>query len=100
MALRFGSALLVLNLNVLACPDCSAELARYENVDDELFLQYYEIDPVDVLQRAFEKTLSECKDEVRVLSLLKKSPNWDADDSLSQTGRHWIFNSTDSGTSE
>ncbi|KAI5478432.1 protein phosphatase 2c [Pseudohyphozyma bogoriensis] len=43
--------------------NCSAELARYENVDDELFLQYYEIDPVDVLQRAFEKTLAECKDE-------------------------------------
>ncbi|KAK4704307.1 protein phosphatase PTC7, partial [Phenoliferia sp. Uapishka_3] len=42
---------------------CSAELGRYENVEDELFLQYYEIDPVDVLQRAFEKTLAECKDE-------------------------------------
>ncbi|GAA5941617.1 hypothetical protein JCM1841_000592 [Sporobolomyces salmonicolor] len=42
---------------------CSAELARYENIDDELFLQYYEIDPVDVLQRAFEKSLAECKDE-------------------------------------
>ncbi|GJN92244.1 hypothetical protein Rhopal_005274-T1 [Rhodotorula paludigena] len=42
---------------------CSAELARYENVDDELFLQYYEVDPVDVMQRAYEKTLTECKDE-------------------------------------
>lgn len=44
--------------------DCSAELGRYENVEDELFLQYYEVDPVEVLQRAFEKTLAECKDEV------------------------------------
>ena len=43
--------------------DCSAELARYDNVDDELFLRYYEIDPVEVLQRAFEKSLSECKAE-------------------------------------
>ncbi|TNY17357.1 phosphatase 2C-like domain-containing protein, partial [Rhodotorula diobovata] len=42
---------------------CSAELARYENVDDELFLNYYEVDPVDVMQRAYEKTLSECKEE-------------------------------------
>ncbi|KAM0755833.1 protein serine/threonine phosphatase 2C, partial [Meredithblackwellia eburnea MCA 4105] len=42
---------------------CSSELARYENVEDELFLQYYEVDPVEVLQRAFEKTLAECKEE-------------------------------------
>ncbi|GAA6059880.1 hypothetical protein JCM10212_007085 [Sporobolomyces blumeae] len=42
---------------------CSAELARYENIDDELFLQYYEIDPVEVMQLAFEKCLSESKDE-------------------------------------
>lgn len=50
------------------CPssiDCSAELARYENVDDDMFLHYYEVDPVDVMQRAYEKTLSECKEEVR-----------------------------------
>lgn len=44
--------------------DCSAELARYENIDDELFLQYYQVDPVDVMQRAFEKCLRESKDEV------------------------------------
>ncbi|BGP36502.1 hypothetical protein JCM10449v2_000403 [Rhodotorula kratochvilovae] len=42
---------------------CSSELARYENVDDDMFLQYYEVDPVDVMQRAYEKTLSECKEE-------------------------------------
>ncbi|TKA53100.1 hypothetical protein B0A53_03980 [Rhodotorula sp. CCFEE 5036] len=42
---------------------CSAELARYENVDDDMFLHYYEVDPVDVMQRAYEKTLSECKEE-------------------------------------
>ncbi|BGP12539.1 hypothetical protein JCM10213_007617 [Rhodosporidiobolus nylandii] len=42
---------------------CSYELARYENVEDELFLNYYEVDPVDVMQRAFEKTLAECKEE-------------------------------------
>ncbi|GAA5844705.1 hypothetical protein JCM11251_007354 [Rhodosporidiobolus azoricus] len=42
---------------------CSAELSRYENIEDELFLQYYEVDPVDVMQRAFEKTLAECKEE-------------------------------------
>lgn len=45
--------------------DCSAELARYENVDDEMFLHYYDVDPVEVMQRAYEKTLSECKEEVR-----------------------------------
>lgn len=45
--------------------DCSAELARYENVDDDMFLHYYDVDPVDVMQRAYEKTLSECKEEVR-----------------------------------
>lgn len=44
---------------------CSAELARYENVDDEMFLHYYDVDPVEVMQRAYEKTLSECKEEVR-----------------------------------
>ncbi|GAA6053427.1 hypothetical protein JCM3770_005161 [Rhodotorula araucariae] len=42
---------------------CSSELARYENVDDDMFLHYYEVDPVDVMQRAYEKTLSECKEE-------------------------------------
>ncbi|KAK4054942.1 hypothetical protein OIV83_000866 [Microbotryomycetes sp. JL201] len=42
---------------------CSSELARYDNVDDELFLRYYEVDPVEVLQVAFEKSLSECKEE-------------------------------------
>ncbi|GAA6031991.1 hypothetical protein JCM8097_003377 [Rhodosporidiobolus ruineniae] len=42
---------------------CSHELGRYENVEDELFLQYYDVDPVDVMQRAFEKTLHECKEE-------------------------------------
>ncbi|GAA5897408.1 hypothetical protein JCM6882_001879 [Rhodosporidiobolus microsporus] len=42
---------------------CSAELARYENIEDDLFLQYYEVDPVDVMQRGFEKTLAECKEE-------------------------------------
>jgi hypothetical protein len=34
-----------------------------------LFLQYYEIDPVDVLQRAFEKSLVECKEEVSLVVL-------------------------------
>ncbi|GAA5945056.1 hypothetical protein JCM3775_004273 [Rhodotorula graminis] len=42
---------------------CSYELARYENVDDDMFLRYYEVDPVDVMQRAYEKTLGECKEE-------------------------------------
>ncbi|GAA5949824.1 hypothetical protein JCM3765_007706 [Sporobolomyces pararoseus] len=42
---------------------CSAELARYENIDDEMFLQYYQVDPVEVMQRAFEKCLRESKDE-------------------------------------
>ncbi|GAA5867946.1 hypothetical protein JCM3774_004733 [Rhodotorula dairenensis] len=42
---------------------CSAELARYENIDDDMFLHYYEVDPVEVMQRAYEKTLSECKEE-------------------------------------
>ena len=45
--------------------DCSAELARYDNVEDELFLRYYEVDPVEVLQLAFERSLAECKEEVR-----------------------------------
>jgi protein phosphatase PTC7 len=39
-------------------------------VDDELFLRYYDVDPVDVLQRAFEKSLAECKDEVSTPSVL------------------------------
>ncbi|GAA5834989.1 hypothetical protein JCM3766R1_002063 [Sporobolomyces carnicolor] len=42
---------------------CAAELARYENIDDEMFLQYYQVDPVEVMQRAFEKCLRESKDE-------------------------------------
>lgn len=46
------------------CADCAMELARYENVEDELFLQYYEVDPVEILQRAFERSLIECKEEV------------------------------------
>lgn len=51
-------------LILCALSDCSVELARYDNVEDELFLRYYEIDPVEVLQRAFEKSLVECKSEV------------------------------------
>ncbi|GAA5923350.1 PP2C family serine/threonine-protein phosphatase [Sporobolomyces koalae] len=42
---------------------CSSELARYENIDDEMFLQYYQVDPVEVMQRAFETCLRESKDE-------------------------------------
>lgn len=42
---------------------CSAELARYEDVDDALFLRYNDVDPVEVLQRAFEKSLAESKEE-------------------------------------
>jgi protein phosphatase PTC7 len=43
---------------------CSKEWARYENIDDELFLRYYQVDPVEVMQRAFEECLRESKDEV------------------------------------
>ena len=39
--------------------DCSAELARYDDIDDELFSHYYDVDPVEILQRAFEKSLEE-----------------------------------------
>lgn len=39
--------------------DCSAELARYDDIEDELFSYYYDVDPVDILQRAFEKSLDE-----------------------------------------
>ncbi|GAA6006632.1 hypothetical protein JCM10207_004999 [Rhodosporidiobolus poonsookiae] len=42
---------------------CSAELARFEDIDDELFVQYYDVDPADVMQRAYEKTLTECREE-------------------------------------
>ena len=38
-------------------------------MEDELFLQYYEVDPVDILQRAYEKTLVECKEEVSLPTL-------------------------------
>lgn len=48
--------------------DCSAELARYDNIEDEMFLQYYEVDPIVVLQRAFEVSIAECKEEVRLPS--------------------------------
>lgn len=63
----FSLSLTAPSLNSTLPPsiDCSAELARYENVDDDMFLHYYEVDPVDVMQRAYEKTLSECKEEVR-----------------------------------
>lgn len=43
--------------------DCSAELARYDNAEDELFLEYDLVDPIEILQRAFETSLLECKDE-------------------------------------
>ncbi|GAA5888580.1 hypothetical protein JCM16303_000879 [Sporobolomyces ruberrimus] len=42
---------------------CSKEFERYENIDDEMFLKYYQVDPVEVMQRAFEKCLRESKDE-------------------------------------
>lgn len=67
--------------------DCSAELARYEDVEDELFLQYYEVDPIQVLQRAFERSLAECKDEV-----CRFSPS-STDQILTEdiAGSDWIF---------
>ena len=42
---------------------CAAELSRYDNVDDDLFLHYFDVDPVEVLQRAFDSSLRESKDE-------------------------------------
>lgn len=39
-------------------------------------MQYYEIDPVDVLQRAFEKSLAECKEEVRSFLIRRCAERW------------------------
>lgn len=41
--------------------DCSFELARYEDTEDVKFTTYDQIDPVEILQRAYEKSLDESK---------------------------------------
>lgn len=40
---------------------CSVELARYEDLDDVHFLSYNSIDPVEILQQAFERSIHESK---------------------------------------
>ncbi|KAH9457619.1 hypothetical protein MJO28_004710 [Puccinia striiformis f. sp. tritici] len=40
---------------------CSTELSRYQDIDDVRFLSYNAIDPVDILQHAFEKSIHESK---------------------------------------
>ncbi|KAA1083622.1 hypothetical protein PGT21_001622 [Puccinia graminis f. sp. tritici] len=40
---------------------CSTEVSRYEDVDDVRFLSYNAIDPVDILQHAFERSIHESK---------------------------------------
>ncbi|KEI41735.1 uncharacterized protein L969DRAFT_44596 [Mixia osmundae IAM 14324] len=42
---------------------CSSEMARYDDIEDEMFLQYYDVDPVQVLHRASESCLSEAREE-------------------------------------
>jgi protein phosphatase PTC7 len=46
-----------------ACTDCSYELARYDDVEDEQFLHYYDVDPVEVLQTAVDRSLDEAQAE-------------------------------------
>jgi protein phosphatase PTC7 len=43
--------------------DCSFELGRFEDIEDELFLSYYDVDPVEVLQRAYERSLAEANEQ-------------------------------------
>ncbi|EGG10268.1 uncharacterized protein MELLADRAFT_115584 [Melampsora larici-populina 98AG31] len=42
---------------------CSFELSRYENTEDEVFVDHQSIDPVEILQIAYEKSLHESKQE-------------------------------------
>ncbi|KAH9810579.1 phosphatase 2C-like domain-containing protein [Melampsora americana] len=42
---------------------CSFELSRYEDTEDEVFSDHQSIDPVEILQRAYEKSLNESKQE-------------------------------------
>lgn len=42
---------------------CSTELSRYEDVNDVKFLSYSQIDPVDILQYAFDRSIHELKTE-------------------------------------
>lgn len=43
----------------LSLTDCAEELERYEDVDDPLFLDFFNVDPLDVLQAATDKCLAE-----------------------------------------
>ncbi|WAQ84436.1 hypothetical protein PtA15_5A6 [Puccinia triticina] len=40
---------------------CSTEISRYEDIDDVRFLSYNAIDPVEILQHAFERSIHESK---------------------------------------
>lgn len=40
---------------------CAAELERYEDVDDPLFLDYFAVDPIEILQTATDASLAEAK---------------------------------------
>ncbi|CAH7687702.1 expressed protein [Phakopsora pachyrhizi] len=42
---------------------CYNEISRYENTEDDRFQSYNDIDPVEILQRAFEMSIYESKDE-------------------------------------
>ena len=41
--------------------DCNAGLERYDDIDDPLFLDYYNVDPIEVLAEASQHCLEEAK---------------------------------------
>ena len=41
--------------------DCSYELSRYEDIEDDMFLSYYDIDPVEILDRAATKAIRDAR---------------------------------------
>lgn len=41
--------------------DCAGEFARYDDVDDPMFLEYEQADPVGVLHRASQQCLEDAR---------------------------------------
>lgn len=43
-----------------------AELERYDNVDDEKYYHYNEVNPVDIMQASFEQSMKDCALKVNI----------------------------------
>jgi len=41
------------------------ELEKYDNIEEEAFYDYFNVNPVDIMEKSYEQSLLDAKNEVR-----------------------------------